>query len=189
MRGGASLFDNITKDDLIMAFFPCIYFTGSVNPRYFTMENTNYRKLSTKQKFDAMLERADHRNDFYKLLYKLVGICMLRGFRLVIENPFSALHFLHNNFLKEPSIVDHDRRSRGDYFQKPTGFWFFNAEPTVGYSFQKPEKELVVWEAKSASEAGLCSEERSMISPDYARNFICDFIIGKEQNHSIPSLF
>lgn len=29
--------------------------------------------------------------------------------------------------------------------------------------------------------AGLCSEERSMISPDYARNFICDFILGKEQ--------
>jgi hypothetical protein len=23
--------------------------------------------------------------------------------------------------------------------------------------------------------------ERSMISPDYARNFICDFILGKEQ--------
>lgn len=153
------------------------------------MENTNYRKLSTKQKFDAMLERADHRNDFYKLLYKLVGICMLRGFRLVIENPFSALHYLHNNFLKEPSIVDHDRRRRGDYFQKPTGFWFFNAEPTVGYSFQKPEKELVVWKAKSASKAGLCSEERSMISPDYARNFICDFILGKEQIGSQLQLF
>jgi hypothetical protein len=27
----------------------------------------------------------------------------------------------------------------------------------------------------------LCSEERAMISPDYARNFICDFILGKEQ--------
>ena len=29
---------------------------------------------------------------------------------------------------------------------------------------------------------GLCNEERSMISPDYARNFICDFILGKVQN-------
>lgn len=26
-RGGASVFDNITKDDLIVAFFPCIYFS------------------------------------------------------------------------------------------------------------------------------------------------------------------
>lgn len=33
--------------------------------------------------------------------------------------------------------------------------------------------------------AGLCSEERSMISPDYARNFICDFIIGKNQHFEI----
>ena len=27
-EGDASVFDNITQDDLIMAFFPCIYFTG-----------------------------------------------------------------------------------------------------------------------------------------------------------------
>ena len=188
-EGGARLFDHITKDDLIMAFFPCIYFTGSVNPRYFTLENNNYSKLSTKQKFDAILERADNRNDFYKLIYKLVGICMEKEIRLVIENPFSTLHFLHNNFLKEPSIIDYDRRRRGDYFQKPTGFWFFNAEPTYGCSFQKPKKYLTLFKSKSASRAGLCSEERSMISPDYARNFICDFILGKEQIYSERSLF
>ncbi len=39
-----------------------------------------------------------------------------------------------------------------------------------------------VWSAKGAPVAGLCSEERSMISPNYARNFICDFILGKKQN-------
>ena len=26
-------------------------------------------------------------------------------------------------------------------------------------------------------------------SPDYARNFICDFIIGKEQEHTERTLF
>ena len=179
--GGVSVFDNITKDDLVMAFFPCIYFTGSVNPCYFTLENTNYRKLTTKQKFDTMLERAENRNNFYKLLYKMVAICILRDIRIVIENPFSSLHYLHNNFLKEPSLIDSDRTRRGDYFKKPTGYWFFNCEPTQGYSFQRPKKKLRVWDSKSADHAGLCSEERSMISPDYARNFICDFILGKEQ--------
>lgn len=187
--GQPSLFDNIGKDDLIMAFFPCIYFTGSVNPCYFTLENTNYRKLTTKQKFDAMLERAESRNNFYKLLYKMVAICILRGLRIIIENPFSSLHYLHNNFLKEPSIIDSDRTRRGDYFKKPTGYWFFNCEPTQGYSFQKPLKNLRVWESKSAAHAGLCSEERSMISPDYARNFICDFILGREQENSQLRLF
>lgn len=38
-------------------------------------------------------------------------------------------------------------------------------------------------------QAGICSEDRSMISPDYARNFICDFILGKEQLGSQLSLF
>ena len=37
--------------------------------------------------------------------------------------------------------------------------------------------------------AGLCSEERSMISPDYARNFICDNILGKPQRGSQLMLF
>lgn len=36
-------------------------------------------------------------------------------------------------------------------------------------------------DAKPSKQTGVCSEDRSMISPDYARNFICDFIIGKEQ--------
>lgn len=35
----------------------------------------------------------------------------------------------------------------------------------------------------------MCSEERSMISPDYARNFICDFILGKEQGNRQLNLF
>ena len=119
----------------------------------------------------------------------MVGACMLKGLRIVIENPFSKLHYLHNNFLKEPSVFDPDRRRRGDYFTKPTGYWFFNCEPTMGWSFQKPLKELTVLEAKGSSHAGLCSEERSMISLDYARNFICDFILGKEQKGTQLSLF
>lgn len=43
--------------------------------------------------------------------------------------------------------------------------------------------------AKGSKESGLCSEERSMISPDYARNFICDFILGKDQKINQLSLF
>ena len=39
------------------------------------------------------------------------------------------------------------------------------------------------------STAGICDTERSMISPDYARNFICDFILGKQQEYTILTLF
>lgn len=179
--GGQSIFDNITKDDLIFAFFPCIYFTGSTNPCYYRLDNINYRNLTTHEKFNAMLERAKNRYNFYTILYKMVAVCGFKNIRLVIENPFSSLHYLHDNFLKEPDVIDEDRRRRGDYFKKPTGYWFFGAEPTYGQSFQSPQKVLRVWDAAKAPRAGLCSEERSMINPDYARNFICDFILGKRQ--------
>ena len=188
-RQDKTIFDDIKKDDLIVAFFPCIYFTGSVNPCYFTLENQNYKGLNMIEKFEHILERADKRNSFYKILYKMVCVCLVKNIKLVIENPFSPLSFLHNNFLKEPCVYDYDRTRRGDYFKKPTGFWFFGFEPTYGQSFQSPKKILSVWKAKSASKAGLCSEERSMISPDYARNFICDFIIGKKQEIGQLSLF
>ena len=187
--GKPSLFDEIYSDDLILAFFPCIYFTGSVNPCYFTLENYNYKGLTTQEKISRMVERGRARQYFYELLIKLVGACLARNLRIVIENPFSTTHYLHNNFLKEPTIVDKDRTLRGDYFTKPTGYWFFNCEPTYGWSYQRDKQKKRVWECRGASKAGLCSEERSLISPNYARNFICDFILGKAQKNTQLYLF
>lgn len=184
-----SIFDKIGGGDLILAFFPCIYFTGSTNPCYYTLENTNYRKLSLSEKFAKIIERSKNRQFFYELLYKMIGVCLLKGISLIIENPYSATHYLSNNFLKHPDVIDKDRTMRGDYFKKPTGYWFFNCKPTFGYSFQKDKQQKRVWDCKGASKQGLCSEERSLISPDYARNFICDFILGKEQKNSELTLF
>ena len=187
--GKPSLFDDITKDDLIMAFFPCIYFTGSTNPCYYTLENNNYRCLNLSQKLDKILERSKDRQYFFELIIKLVGICLKRNLRIVIENPYSTMHYLCNNFFKAPDVIDKNRTLRGDFFKKPTGYWFFNGKPTFGLSIQKDKKQKRIWDCKGASKAGLCSEERSMISPDYARNFICDFIIGKEQKCTQLDLF
>lgn len=190
MGGGTSIFDNITPDDLIIAFFPCIYFTGSTNPCYYTLENINYKNLSLKEKFDKILERSRNRQYFFELLNKLVAVCMFRKIRIVIENPYDdSMHYLKNNFLSSPKVYDKNRLQRGDFFKKPTGYWFFNCEPTYGESYQNDKKQKIVWEAKRGTKAGICSEERSMISPDYARNFICDFILGKEQNIGQLNLF
>ena len=104
------------------------------------------------------------------------------------KNEFKKLGYeaydydIQNNFILKPAVWDKDRSLRGDYFKKPTGFWYVNCEPTYGKSYQPNEHPKIVWDCKSSSKAGICSEERSLISPDYARNFICDFIIGKEQN-------
>lgn len=184
-----SIFDKMTKDDLIMAFFPCIYFTGFTNPRYFTLENNNYKMLNLEEKLGKIIERANNRQKFYLLLIKMVGVCLKRGFRLIFENPYSTEHFLHNNFFKEPSVIDKNRMMRGDYFVKPTGYWYFNCEPTFGFSYQNDKEKKTIIKSKSASRAGLCSEDRSLISHDYASNFICDFILGKIQTNSQLNLF
>jgi hypothetical protein len=56
-------------------------------------------------------------------------------------------------------------------------------------AFRDAKKGNVYETAKGSSQSGLCSEERSMISPDYARNFICDFILGKKQDVGQLQLF
>ena len=188
--GKPSLFDGITTDDLIMAFFPCIFFCQA-SQSAFTYTYNNYVKMNVKQKTDAILERSKNREYFYTLLIKLFCIVQVRGLRMVVENPYSGQHYLilAQNFVTPPTFIDHDRQRRGDYFRKPTAFWFVGCEPTSGHSYQKPKETKTVFTAKGAAHAGLCSEERSLISPDYARNFICDFIIGKEQEHSERTLF
>ena len=183
-----SVFDNIEKDDLILAFFPCIYFEA-LQMTYYTDSCNNNRKKG-KERFDVIIDRIEKRNRFYVLLYKLIGVCEIKQIRMILENPATQPHYLLlvQNFYKKPTFIDKDRTLRGDWFKKPTAWWFFNCEPTNGKSIQINNKKKIVHKCKQGKD-GLCSEERSLISPDYARNFICDFIVGKEQQHTMKSLF
>lgn len=184
--GGQSVFDNITKDDLIVAFFPCIYFS-CLSQMAMTWGCVNYRKKSVREATDLILERTKDREKFYTLAIKMLTVAQERGLRLIMENPWSMQTYLKANFVLPPALIDHDRSLRGDHFKKETAYWYINCEPTHGKSFQ-PAQRVKVLDKKGATK-GTCSEERSMISPDYARNFICDFILGKEQQHTERSLF
>lgn len=186
--GLPSIFDSIVKDDLKIAFFPCIYFCAS-SQMSMSWGCVNYRKKSTKEKTDEILKRSSNREYFFSLLVKMIAIADMRNLRVIVENPWSEQTFLKANFILPPSLVDMDRTLRGDYFKKPTAYWFINCKHTHGMTFQKDKRTKRISSCKGASRAGLCSEERSMISADYARNFICDFILGKEQKNSLLSLF
>lgn len=187
--GVASLFDEINEDDLILAFFPCIYFE-SLQQTCFDLTSVNYRKKSMCEKIELTLERLNLRTKFHALLYKLLWIAYNRNLRLIIENPATEPNYLMTgqNFPR-PTIIDRNRMLRGDYFVKPTAYWFVNCKPTYGRSFQNDKKKKLIINAKPSRLAGICSSERSMISPDYARNFICDFVLGKEQKHTERLLF
>lgn len=184
------MFDRFTSDDLIMAFFPCIYFCAP-SQMNFTWGCINYRNMSIKEKTDAILERDKNRSEFYGLAIKMFAICAERGLRLIMENPWSENTYLKGNFILPPSVVDNNRMLRGDYRVKPTAYWFVNCEPTRLQTTQldKLSEKKTHMTSRGSSQAGLCSEERSMISPDYARNFICDFILGKPQKFTQLSLF
>lgn len=71
-----SIFDNITSDDLIMAFFPCIYFTGYSNPVNFSLKAKPYINLTLREKLDKIIKRGRDRQYFYEMLYKMVGVCL-----------------------------------------------------------------------------------------------------------------
>ena len=185
---GQSVFDSITYDDIIMAFFPCIYFCEN-NQLAMSWSHANYNGMTPKEKTDTILTRMENRQKFISLVYKMATVAECRGLRLVIENPWNGLTFLRQNFVKSPDLVDRNRMIRGDYFTKPTAYWFFNCTPTHGLSEQMDKKQKTISRSKAGAAAGLCSEDRSMISPDYARNFICDFILGKEQIGSQLNLF
>ena len=190
-QGGVSTFDSISCDDLILSFFPCIYFCDN-NVLYFsgTHKNYEYWGMNKEQIIDNVLERSQKRQQFYEILLKMFAVCERKQLRMIFENPFSLTHYLHNNFPYTPAFIDRNRRQRGDYFKKPTQYYYLNCTPTYGRSIQedKPQKSISKLSGRS-DHSGLCSEERSMISPDYARNFICDFIIGKEQQFSERQLF
>lgn len=187
-EGGQSIFDSITCEDLIIAFFPCIYFSA-LSQMSMSFGCFNYRGMSIKEKSEAVLARSRNRERFFRLLVQMFSVVMQQGNRMIVENPWSEQTFLKANFIMPPTMVDNDRTRRGDFFKKPTAFWFIGCKPTYGVTEMKPREFKTIMAAKQSGRAGLCSEERSMISPDYARNFICDFILGREQRYTQMSLF
>lgn len=187
-RGGQSCFDSISCDDLIMAFFPCIYFS-CLSQMGISWECHNYVNMTTHEATDMILERSKNREYFFGLAAKMLCVAKERGLRLIMENPWSIQHFLKSNFVVAPTFIDKDRSLRGDIYKKPTAYWFINCKPTNGLTIQKDKSVKRIADQAHGAHAGLCSEERSMIEPDYARNFICDFILGKEQIGTQLSIF
>lgn len=186
--GKASIFDYMQESHLIMAFFPCIYFNEH-NEMYFCATSYNLRNLSPAAKIRAIIDRSDKRQEYYKKVLQLIAICEERRLKLVIENPYNAHHYWRFNFPNYPQVIDMNRTLRGDYFKKPTQYIFVGFEPGNGQSLAKKHKMKFIEECPSSPVSGMCSMERSMISPEYAHNFICDFILNIPSGNNVPTLF
>lgn len=175
-----SVLDGISSDDLIIAFFPCTYFCGN-NTMFFDGTNIAWKGLTQVERLDKIIARAEERERMYVLLLKLCAVVERRQLRMIVENPYNAHHYWRFNFPYKPAVIDMNRRLKGDYFPKPTQFLFVNCTPAGKSSVQLDKAAKFV--------CNVSKVERSMISPDYARNFICDHILGIESGHSVPTLF
>lgn len=178
--GKVSIFDTIGRNDLIFAFFPCTYFSSN-NQMFFEGTNYAWRDMSQVEKLNRIIERADDRHRYYRVLLMFVAVCERLQLRTIIENPYNAHHYWRFNFPYRPSVIDMNRRLKGDFFKKPTQYIFINCTPAGKMSMQFDKAAKYVNDVDQV--------ERSMISSDYARNFICDHILGIDSGYTQPLLF
>lgn len=147
-------------------------------------------KWDYKQKMLHDMKLLEELKANYDLVNKLFILCMDKGLKLVMENPFSEEHFLWRYWCYPPSIIDRDRRKNGDWFKKPTQFWFLNTEPKTNVVFEPLEcldfnsadmirqmrkKDIKKTEAKTIKQA------RSIIHPQYANRFIRQYLIDERK--------
>lgn len=184
-QGGESIFDNINSDDLILAFFPCIRFENQVM-LMFRGQQYQIKNKSYEEKMLYDMELLDEVNEMYKYVNKLFIVCIRKKLKLVMENPYSEEHFLRRYWCYPATIIDKDRRLNGDYYKKPTQYWFLNCDPKNNFLFEALPYNAI--EQKSAIEnmnsttfekMGVNNRKtaRSMIHPEYANRFIRQYLI------------
>lgn len=168
-----SIFDNFNTDDLVIAFFPCTYFSTQ-NNLFYSGKAIQMRKMTKAEKNTYINNRLKERDKNISILNKLVDISEKRNLKLIIENPYHDNYLLSVKRFSNPEIVISDRRLLGDYYKKPTMFYFINFVPSFfNLNFIAEDNSIgrQVNQVKSQI-------ERSLMHPTFALNFINKYILG-----------
>ena len=120
---------------MILAFFPCTRFEARV-PLLFRGEAYQQKLWSNIEKLEYSIQLQNELTELYNLLSKLVIVCERKGLKMVIENPYTQPHYLTTYWCLKPSLIDKDRTMNGDYYKKPTQFWFVNCNPKNNLVFE-----------------------------------------------------
>lgn len=167
-----SIFDNISKDDLIVSFFPCTYFSVQ-NELIWSRKAYNFKTWDEKKIDNYIRERERERERLFQLLLKYIHIVESRGLKMIFENPYHKNYLLTRNEIKKPSLIIEDRTKYGDYYVKPTAFWFYNLEPTLFSQY------IIKNDNKLKKPINLQNGiKRSLMHIDFAKNFINKHILG-----------
>ena len=175
--GGSSIFDGIAKDDLILAFFPCTRFEARI-PLEFRGEAYQQKNWDDVKKLEYSMKLHDELHRNYELISKLAIIAITQDLKLVIENPYTQPHYLTTYWCLKPSLIDKDRQLNGDYYKKPTQFWFIGFNPKQNLVFEPIDYvEGKVIATVSGENGKSRTTMRSMIHPQYANRFIRQYLI------------
>lgn len=176
-QGKPSIFDDISQEDIIIAFFPCTMFQEN-NALWFRGKSYQAKNYSLSKKMQTNIERHEKLHVFYTRLCELVKVCSDKGLKLIIENPATAPHYLTQYWI-EPTITDMDRTVNGDYYKKPTQYWFINCKPKNNFLFEPIEhvKTRRINYTTKGNTGMNRTVARSMIHPQYANRFIRQYIL------------
>lgn len=160
-----SIFDAF-NDGIVIAFFPCTYFS-KYNKLQKRVDFRNYRNYSLREKFTAINTRNENSFKYLEYFFKLLVIAKEKNLKLVVVNPYDKNSFLYENRPTDPKFIDMDRRDMGDIFIKPTMFFSVNYELGEKPLFlPRPGVQKSIYNLKNDK------IQRSLISPEYAKNFI-----------------
>ena len=82
----------------------------------------------------------------------------------------------------KPTIIDKDRTRNGDYYKKPTQYWFINCNPKNNLVFEPLEYvETKNIEKQKGTEITSRKTERSLMHPQYANRFIRQYLIDESE--------
>lgn len=168
--------------DLCLAFFPCTRFEAKV-PLAFRGESHGMENWTDVQKLEYSMQLHEELHRLYILICKLFVIANRGGWRMIVENPYTQPHYLTTYFPIKPKIIDKDRTQNGDYYKKPTQFWFVNCSPEQ-YMFLESIEHVETHTIANAQKLGIGKNRqvnRSLIHPQYARRFIRSHIYNPEE--------
>lgn len=167
-----TIFDLIKTNDLIVAFFPCTYFSdqSQINSRG---DSFTQKKLTLEEKLEYSAKLMEERAFAYKTLCNLCTIAIRKNFKLIIENPNGKAGFLRQYFPIKTKMIIKDRSLYGDDYKKSTQFFFINCEPAFNLekTCKKNENEIKTVEKKH-------TPERSKITETFAKIFIENWVLG-----------
>lgn len=179
-RGGGSVFDAMSSSDIILAFFPCTRFEARV-PLLFRGEAFQQKNWTDEKKLEYDIGLHDELHMLYEKLCKLCIVAIRKGLRMVIENPYTQPHYLTTYWSLKPQVIDKDRTKDGDYYKKPTQYFFINCDPKFNAVFEPLEEvEQKIIAKVKGNDQYTRQTERSMMHPQYARRFIKKYILEEE---------